>query len=148
MGILHRLNEYDVPIEDLVLIYIIYIRSVLEQSAVVWHSSLTTENRDDLERVQKTALKIILKNQYQSYESALQKMSLETLDHRRELLCLNFAKNASRMKSQRISSPKINVLPIVTRSPESYDVQHAYTDRLRKSPIIYMQHLLNEDKKR
>ena len=80
MGILHRLNEYDVPIEDLVLIYILYIRSVLEQSAVVWHSSLTEENRNDLERVQKTALKIILKNKYHTYESALQRTNLEALD--------------------------------------------------------------------
>ena len=64
MRILHKLNEYNVPTEDMVLIYILYIRSVCEQSAVVWHSSLTMENTTDLERVQKTALKIILKNNY------------------------------------------------------------------------------------
>ena len=30
------------------------------------------------------------------------------------------------------------------RKIEKFKVNHAKTDRLRKSPIIYMQHLLNE----
>ena len=64
MRLLHKLNEYSVAVKDLVLIYILYIRSVCEQSAVVWHSSLSAENRADLERVQKTALKIILQDDY------------------------------------------------------------------------------------
>ena len=32
-----------------------------------------------------------------------------------------------------------------TRNPEKYLVQHANTERLRKSAIIYMQNLLNEN---
>ena len=32
-----------------------------------------------------------------------------------------------------------------TRTTEKYKVDHAHTERLRKSSIIYMQHLLNED---
>ena len=30
-----------------------------------------------------------------------------------------------------------------TRRPDKYEVQHANTERFRKSSIIYMQHLLN-----
>ena len=33
-----------------------------------------------------------------------------------------------------------------TRNPERFNVQHAHTERLKKSSIIYMQNLLNEDK--
>ena len=33
-----------------------------------------------------------------------------------------------------------------TRNPEKYRVQHAFTERLKSSPIIYMQNLLNESK--
>ena len=47
------------------------IRSKLEQSAVVWHNSLTQKNKKDLERVQKSALKIILRDKYINYENAL-----------------------------------------------------------------------------
>ena len=31
-----------------------------------------------------------------------------------------------------------------TRPNEKYKIEHAHTERLRKSSIIYMQHLLNE----
>ena len=61
MELLRKLDGFGVPKEDMKLVYILFIRSLLEQSAVVWHSSLNQENIDDLERVQKSALKIILK---------------------------------------------------------------------------------------
>ena len=64
MRILHKLVEFGIPIEDLVTIYVLYIRSILEQSCQVWHSSLSLENLQDLERVQKNALKIILQDEY------------------------------------------------------------------------------------
>jgi hypothetical protein len=41
MTILQKLYAFNVPEEELLEIYILYIRSVLESSAVVWHSSLT-----------------------------------------------------------------------------------------------------------
>ena len=50
--LLRKLSEFGAPTGDLKTIYISYIRSVLEQSAVV-HTSLTAENISDLERVQK-----------------------------------------------------------------------------------------------
>ena len=59
-------------IQDLLTIYTLYIRSILEQSAVVWHSRITEENKNYLERVQKTCLKIIYCEYYQNYSSALQ----------------------------------------------------------------------------
>ena len=59
MRLLHKLSEFSVPIKDLIIIYIIFIRSVCEQSCTVWHSSLTEENSNDLERIKKIALKVI-----------------------------------------------------------------------------------------
>ena len=70
LRLLHRLSEFEVPIQDLIQIYILFIRSVLEQSCPVWHSSLTEENAHDLERVQKSALRIILKERYTTYVDA------------------------------------------------------------------------------
>ena len=61
MIILRNLYKFDVPVDDLLEIYVLYIRSVVEQSAVVWHSSITKGEQRDLERIQKVALKIILK---------------------------------------------------------------------------------------
>ena len=76
---IHQLVDFCVPQDDLVHIYILYFRSILEQSCQVWHSSLTPENFHDLECVQKNSLKIILQDSYQSYSKALEITGLSTL---------------------------------------------------------------------
>ena len=97
MRLLHKLVQFNVPLEDLLNIYVLYVRSILEQSCQVWHSSLTLENFQDLERVQKNALRIILQEDYISYSHALNMTGLSTLFVRRELLCLRFAKSCLKM---------------------------------------------------
>ena len=79
--------------QDLKAIYLTYIRSVIEQSAVVWHSSLTKNKRRDLERVQKAAIKVIMGASYTTYKDGLKMLKIVTLDNRRKNLCLAFAKN-------------------------------------------------------
>ena len=64
--ILKKLYEFNVPTKDLVKIYVLFIRSILEQSCVVWHSSITQEEESDIERVQKVSLRIIMKDKYES----------------------------------------------------------------------------------
>ena len=96
MIILKNLYSFGVPISDLVEIYTLYIRSVLEQSAVVWNTSITQGEQVELERVQKVALRIILKEQYSHYSDALKLTGLETLSKRREKLSLNFARKCVR----------------------------------------------------
>ena len=62
-----KLKYARVKTEDLIHIYILYIRSVLEYCSVLWHSTLTVEQSQAIERVQKTCLKIILGPEYASY---------------------------------------------------------------------------------
>ena len=122
-----------------------YVRSILEKSATVWHSSLTEENKTDLERVQRSVLKIILGEQYKSYSNALLKLQLETLNLRRENLCLSFAiKTSKNPQFQHLFPRNENSKQINTRYPDKFKVQHANTDRLKYSSVISMQHLLNE----
>ena len=64
------------------------------QSAVVWHSSLPNKNRRDLERVQKSAVKVILGQRYTSYDEGLKSLRLQSLEERREAMCLKFAKQS------------------------------------------------------
>ena len=61
--LLHKLFEFAVPEKDLVTIYVLFIRSILEQSCVVWHSAITKEEEVSLERVQKVCLRVILKQE-------------------------------------------------------------------------------------
>ena len=69
MQLLHKVAGFGAPFEDLKTIYVLFVRSILEQSATVWHSSLTEENKADLERVQKSAIKVILNYEYNRYKN-------------------------------------------------------------------------------
>ena len=62
------------------------MESVLEQSCVLWDSGLTCENREDLERTQKSFAKLVLEEDYKSYKNALDILGIETLDARRKIL--------------------------------------------------------------
>ena len=53
MLILRNLNTFHVPKEEMINIYCLYIRSVAEQSSVVWSSSITSGESNDLERIPK-----------------------------------------------------------------------------------------------
>ena len=60
------------------------------------------KNVKDIERVQKSALKLILAEKYKTYKNALNILELESLEDRRKVLCLEFAKkclNNAKMKS-------------------------------------------------
>ena len=142
MAILQHLYNFSVPLEDLIDIYKLYIRSILENSAVVWHTSLTQGQSSEIERVQKVALRIILKSDYISYEIALEIASLPTLCDRRTQLCNTFAIKCT--KNQKTSSMfPLNSKPHTLRNPEKYIVTPANTNRLARCAIPYMQRLLN-----
>ena len=143
MSILRKLYEFDIPVEDLVLIYNQYIRSILEYNSNVWYSSITNEEREDIERVQRVACKIILKDEYQSYNEALEKLNLQNLSDRRQMLARRFAEKC--LKSDRFKDLfPLNDNTIDVRNDEKFFVKFAHTDRLRDSSIPAMQRLLNK----
>ena len=145
MELVRKVAGFGAPLEDLKTIYVLFVRSLLEQSAAVWHSSLSQENIDDLERVQKSALKVMLQNKYTGYKDALNRMELETLAERRENLCLSFAiKCTKHPKLSNMFKKNEKKHTMKTRNEEIYHVDFSNTERLQKSSIIYMEKLLNE----
>ena len=58
MTLLRKLVCFGFTKKDQITIYILFIRSCLDYCSVVWHSSITIEEIDDMERVQKCAVKI------------------------------------------------------------------------------------------
>ena len=143
MLILKKLYSFNVPTENMVNIYVLYIRSVVEQSSVVWSSSITQGQEYDLERVQKVALRIIFNGNYESYEDALSYSGLKTLKDRRKDLSLNFAKKCTKNKETKTMFP-LKTGNLKTRKNETYRVTHAKTTRLAKSAIPSMQRQLNQ----
>ena len=123
----------------------IFVRSQLEQSSVAWHSSLTEQQKNDLERVKESALKIILWAKYESYQKTLNILDLEPLDQRRDFLCHKFTQKCMKNENTKHMFPlNDKEHNMALGKTEKFKVMHANTDRLKKSPIIYMQHLLNQ----
>ena len=146
MALLRKVAEFGAPVDDLKIIYIMYIRSLLEQSATVWHSRLTEENSNDLERVQKSAMKVIFQDKFNGYQNCLNKLDLPTLVERREQLCLSFAQKCVKHPKTQEMFPLNDKKHIInTRKTEKYKIQYAHTDRLKFSSVIYMQNLLNQN---
>ena len=107
---------------------------------------LTDNQNESLERIQKSSFKIILKEHYKDYENALKLLNMSTLYERREKKCLKHAKKA--LKDVRLSKMfplKDDESIMNRRKSEKYKVIKAKTTRLKNSPIIYMQKLLNSD---
>ena len=144
MELLRKVASFGTSAEAKRNIYILFIRSVL------WHSSLTKENEEDLERVQKSAVRIITGKDIKDYSDALAEANLDSLKERREELCYNFAKKCIKSDKSKDMFPfRQKEHTMKTRDDEKYIVQHANTERLKKSSIPYMQRLLNkhEEKK-
>ena len=132
--------------QDLKSIYLTFIRSVLEQSAVVWHSSLVKRNINDLERVQKAAVRVIMGRQFTNYKKSLQELNLETLEKRRETLCLKFAKNCLKNEKLKDMFPlKKRKHKMKKRNENKYEMKKNRTKRLKMSALPYMRKLLNDE---
>ena len=77
---LRRLKDFGVKQKDLLEIYKTEIRSSLEYCVPAWNSALTEEDKSEIERVQKTALKIVFGDEYNDYKNALDLSQLESLE--------------------------------------------------------------------
>ena len=79
---LRQLKRSQATPEELILFYITCIRSILEYACPVFHRALPGYLSEDLERLQKRALRIIYPGM--SYNQALEFSGLPTLFERRE----------------------------------------------------------------
>ena len=66
------------------------VRSLLELAVPVWHSSLTKEQSNQIERVQKLSLAAILGNDYTGYMNSSKMCGLVSLYDRRIQICYKF----------------------------------------------------------
>ena len=145
MQLLRKVASFTSNKEDLLQIYKLFVRPILEQSCNVWSSSLTQESSDALERVQKAAYKVILGTNYRTYEEAQEILQTTNLKQRRNKLSLNFAKKCVR-------NPKFqNLFPLnkqksvmKLRKQDKFKIDHINTERLKKSAIPHMKRILNE----
>ena len=67
-----------------------------EQGVAIWNFGLTKGQDSDLEKIQKVALRIILADDYESYDLACSYFGVKRLTERRLELCRNFAMKLSK----------------------------------------------------
>ena len=128
---------------DLLDVYFKQIRSILEYAVAVWHPALTGEDRQRIERVQKSALAIILGVNYKSYKLALKTLKLETLFTRRQNLCKKFArKSLKHAKFSKWFKPNEKVTT-TRQKPTKFCELVSRTERFQKSSIAFLTNLLN-----
>ena len=146
MIMLHKFSKFTNNKSHLIHIFKSQVRGVLEYCSTVWHSSLTEAECNDIERVQKAAVRLIMGNKYKGYKEALQYMNLESLKERRTNMALNFAKKSLKLEKFSKLFPLNSAKHLMMkRNHEKYVVKKANTERYKKSAVPFLQRLLNDD---
>ena len=142
LWIIRRLKKYKLGIPTLLDVYVKEVRSLLEHGVPVWHSGLTRRQSAQIEKVQKTAFKIILENSYLDYETACTLLSVEPLEFRRSQLCIKFAK-----KDLKKPNTLFRKVENVTKTRGYSKLVHEYTCRTSRyqiSSMHFLSRLLNK----
>ena len=129
--LLRELKRAGVSCSDLVLFYCSAIRSVLEYACMLFHRSLPRYLSEDLERIQKRAMSIILPD-FQ-YRDALKIANIATLYDRRESLSLKLFNEVSHTNDHKLASllpPRSKCRKL--RNNRKFDISICKTDRYKK----------------
>ena len=149
MWLLRRLKMVKLDHEIILDFYMKEIRPLAEQGVAIWNSGLTKGQVRDLEKVQKIALKIILDENYVSYDVACTLMNISPLIYRRSDLCTNFAiKLYKSPRSNEFFTPAKKLID--TRSEQRLLVKENITRTRRcfNAPHNYLSRLVNLNKDR
>ena len=145
INMLSKLKYVGASIEDLINLYMLFIRSTTEYCSTAFHTSLTTEQSRKLENIQKVCLKVILGDNYISYEAALEMTGLKTLFQRRQDRCLKYGLKALKHPQNSKMFPVSSVENVYdVRNKEKYHVNFAATESYKRSAIPSIQRMLNE----
>ena len=142
---LRSLKRFGFNSNELCVVYKGYVRPLVEYADVVWHSSLTINQSNTIEKVQKTACRIILGYSYTSYNDALNECGIESLVDRRKGHCLKFAAGLSQCPQTKDLIPpnRKEAHGRELRNSSSISNLSHRTARFSRSPVPYFIELLN-----
>ena len=144
---LRLLKRHGLPYDDLLTIYMCYIRPVIEYAAPVWNGGLTKNQITRLERVQKRVLRVIIGARYSTYDTVLDELKIESLSDRRKSLCLSFFQKTLLYTDQfKQYFPPENNTRTLRRKPQIPELR-CKTKRMQNSPIPYLIRALNQSKR-
>ena len=134
---LRQLNRAKVPTNDLLCFYTTCIRPVVEYACPVFHTALPQYLSEELERLQKRALRIISNNDL-SYRQALEVFNIPTLYDRREAIGNLMFQEISNNNNHKLYSllPPPYLGTVRTRKNRNFQVPRFKTNRFRDSFVI------------
>ena len=123
--------------QGLLSYYISNIRSVLEYACQVWSTALTKEQSNDIESIQKRALRIIYPDS--DYLKALLTANLQSLFNRRLELCKTMFCSIKNDDHHRLHYllPELNLRSSQLRNKRLYQLPTVRTNRFKNSFINY-----------
>ena len=132
---LRQLERANIATKELITSYKTCMRPVTEYACQVYHNSLLKYLSDDLERLQKRALRIILPEK--TYAASLESSNLATMDDRRQTLTERLFSDIVSNKDHALHSllPKVNCARPL-RSNRSFNVPICKTNRFKNSFIM------------
>ena len=150
LWMLRRLKGLGASEVEMLDVYQKQVRSVLELAVPVWQAGLTQQEVKQIERVQRTALYIILGDKYTSYDQALDLLECDKLSDRRYKLCETFAKKSQKHpKYQNWFCENKSTAPNVKTRSEKFIQKKIFnpvktrTSRYENSPLPYLTDVLN-----
>lgn len=135
---LKLLKRAGTPKDDMMHYYESIIRPVTEYACVVWHSGLTKGQSEQLESIQRRAIKIVHSNNMADVTTALNQ--LPTMAERRDQLSRKFFANMLNPSSciHELLPQKRNVdVTSRLRSAKQYSPPTARTERFKNSAIVH-----------
>ena len=130
-----QLKRTKLPSNDIVLLYTTCIRSILSYAVPVFYYALPKYLQNDLERVWKRALSIILPGL--AYNKALEVAGIQTISDYNESICDKTFKHISNNTSHRLRKllPALNKNQYPLRRNRRFALPRWKTDRFRNTFI-------------
>ena len=146
MWMLRRMKALKMDSFSLLDFYFKEIRVHLELAVPVWHSGLTVKLSGDIERVQRTAVSIVLGLTEFNYEHVCAHLGLKPLYIRRQELCVRFASKTASASSRHSNLFQIQNSGHDTRSNRSNMLREhlCRTNRFFKSALPFLTRTLNQ----
>ena len=135
--LLSQLKRAGISPDDLLAFYYSVIRSVLEFSCQLFHRSLPKYLSDDIERIQRRAMRIIFPSL--SYCEAMDKAGIPTLSERRESLSIKLFEDIvgnEHHKLANLLTPMASSHARRLRNKRRFNTPVCRTDRFMNSFII------------
>jgi hypothetical protein len=146
LWMLRRMLKFNLNIYEMFDVYTKEIRSLLEMAVPVWHSGLTNQQIDDIESVQKVAMRIILQEKYINYQLACQTLSAQTLADRRVKLCSKFA--SKNLKRDNSFFTKVGTNVETRQTSDLVKEFKCNFGRFYKSSLPYLARLINANNRK